>query len=106
MSAIPPSNIASVLQAGVTQRQQSRIDDAEHNERVRTSRELSGREDAILEVEATDDDTQVHADAEGSGGSGRETREFPMEEGESSAARAADEITVGEDGMPHLDLTV
>jgi len=105
MSAIPPSNIASVLQAGVTQQHQSKIDDAERNERARTSRELSGRDDAILEVEATDDDTQVHADAEGSGGSGRETRELPTEEGESPAERVADEITVGEDGMPHLDLT-
>lgn len=103
MSAIPPNSIASILQSEVSQRAQSKTDDADRNERARASNAASGRADAILEVEATDDDTQVHSDAEGSGGSGRETREHPTDE--TPIEESSDAVTLDEDGNPHLDLT-
>ena len=106
MSAIPPNSIASVLQSGATQRVQSKADDAERNERARVSSAAAGRADAVLEVEATDDDTQVHSDAEGTGGSGRETREPPSDEVEVADEQDSDAVTIDEDGTPHLDLTV
>ena len=104
MSAIPPNSIASVLQSDVAKRAQSKTDDAERNERARVSSDASGRADAILEVEATDDDTQVHTDAEGHGGSGRDTREQPADESATEQA-SADAVTIDDDGNPHLDLT-
>lgn len=103
MSAIPPNSIVSVLQSGVTQRQQSRIDDAERSDRDRRARQIAARADGILEVEATDDDTQVHADAEGSGGSGRNTRE-PAPEEDPSTDQTDDADGLG-DEIEHLDLT-
>lgn len=106
MSSIPPNSIASILQSGATQRQQSKVTDADRNARDRAARELAGAREDILEVEATEEDSQVNADSEGAGASGRETRESPGEE-------AAEETTDPEqgdtdsdnDGIQHLDLT-
>ncbi len=106
MSAIPPNSIASVLQSDAAKSVQSKADDAERNERARVSRAAAGRADAVLEVEATDDDTQIHSDAEGAGGSGRETREPPSDEVEVADEQDSDAVTIDEDGTPHLDLTV
>ncbi len=103
MSAIPPNSIASVLQSGATQRTQSKIDDADRNARARAARQAAGRDDAVLEVEATDDDTQVHADAEGFGGSGRNTREQSADQEETETT--ADALAPSDDGTAHLDLT-
>lgn len=103
MSAIPPNSIASVLQSGAAQRTQSKVDDAERNARARAARQAAGRDDAVLEVEATDDDTQVHADAEGAGGSGRNTREQPGDPEETETT--GDALETSDDGTVHLDLT-
>ncbi len=103
MSAIPPNSIASVLQSGATQRTQSKIDDADRNARARAARQAAGRDDAVLEVEAADDDTQVHADAEGAGGSGRNTREQSADQEETETI--ADALASTDDGTAHLDLT-
>jgi hypothetical protein len=75
MSAIPPSGIVSVLGTSGAQRHQTHVDDAARNERAEASRQLAGQGDVILEVEGTDADTQVHAESEGSGASGRQGRD-------------------------------
>lgn len=71
MSAIPPS-IYGVLQSPLVQGQASAVRDSEEAARLNAERRQTA---AITEtdstVETTDNDTQVHTDAEGSGSQGR-----------------------------------
>lgn len=106
MSAIPPNAIASVLQSGVAQRAQATERDAAENAKAQAARDggrSTGGED-ILEVEATDADTQVHTDSGGLGSQGR--HDAPAEEEPDAEASAqADGVTIDEDGRPHVDLS-
>lgn len=105
MSAIPPNIIGSVLQSGEAQRVQSTDRDKSENAKaqaVRDSNQTTAGED-ILEVEATDADTQVHADSGGLGSQGR--HDAPPEEETQDQAEDRDGITVDDEGRPHLDLS-
>jgi len=102
MSAIPPHAIGSVLQSGVTQGEAARQTDAEKNAQAERARQTTGGPDAILEVEETDADTQVHTDSGGSGGQGR--HDAPPEEDLEEQAQT-DGITIDDNGNPHLDLS-
>ncbi len=107
MSAIPPNVAASVLQSGLAQRVQARDKDAVETAKAAATRDLNGRGGAedILEVEATEADTQVHADASGLGSQGRHDAP-PEEEAEADTPNPSDGLTVDADGRPHLDLSV
>jgi len=104
MSAIPPHVIGSAVQAGMVQAEQSRQSDAEKNERASQTRTIQGNPDAILEVEATDADTQVHTDAGGLGSQGR--HDEPAEEAPEEVAQDSAEngVTTDEQGRRHIDL--
>lgn len=103
MSAIPPSPIASILQSGPAQTEQSRETDAARNASTDRSRRIGAGPDAILEVESTDADTQVHTDSGGMGSQGRYDR--PPEDGASDASVETTGITTDQDGVPHVDLS-
>ncbi len=103
MSAIPPNPIASVLQSGITQAEQARESDAAKNAQRDQARRITGGPDAILEVEGTDtDDTQVHTDSGGTGGQGR--HDAPPREQAAAEEAAEEDITIDENGVPHVDL--
>ncbi|MFQ5430019.1 MAG: hypothetical protein ACE5E1_06880 [Phycisphaerae bacterium] len=106
MSAIPPNVIGSVLQSGVAQQAQATERDAAENARARAAREggrtTSGED--ILEVEATDADTQVHTDSGGLGSQGRHDAP-PEEEAGGESPHDESGVTVDEQGRPHLDLS-
>ncbi len=102
MSAIPPSPIASVLQSGPAQTEQAREKDAARNATVDRSRQIGAGPDAILEVESTDADTQVHTDSGGMGSQGRQ--DTPPEE-ETPAPPDDTGITVDAKGLRHVDLS-
>lgn len=72
MSAIPPTIISSVLQSDPAQRQQVADRGNEEARAAGVSRELTAPDKAVeVEIEATDADTRVHADAGGQGSYGR-----------------------------------
>ena len=104
MSAIPPNVIGSALQSGMAQQVQATEKDKADNARAQAARTGPGGAEDILEIEATDADTQVHTDAGGLGGQGR--HDAPSEEEpEAEAPQGPDGITVDEEGRPHLDLS-
>lgn len=96
MSVIGSGIVTSIAGAPAAQRAQARVDDAARNDATDASRKLAGQ-DVILEVEGTDQDGSVNADAEGSGGSGRDGR---WDEARQDTRNPSD---VGDDS--HLDLT-
>jgi hypothetical protein len=104
VSAIPP-NLISAIASPAAQRDQARHIDAARQASFETSRKLTGSPDALVEVEieATDANTQVHADSGGLGSQGRYDSK-PEEADESSDDEAA--ITVDEQGRPHIDVSV
>lgn len=91
------------MQAGVTQAEQARQTDAEKNAQADRARQTAGGPDAILEVEETDADTQVHPDSGGGGGQGRHDAP-PEEEAEEQETKQG--VTVDERGNQHLDISV
>ncbi len=104
MSAIPPNVVSSVLQSGVAQQAQAAERDAAENARTDAARgggRLSAGDD-IIEVEATDADTQVHTDSGGLGGQGRHD---PKPEEEETLLDPDAGITLDDAGRPHLDLS-
>ena len=104
MSAIPPHSIASILQSGVTQAEQARQTDADKNARADAANKTRGGADAVLEVEETDADTQVHPEAGGQGSQGRHDAP-PEEEAEERQAGNAG-VSIDDDGVPHVDISV
>ena len=96
MSVIGSGIISSIAGAPAAQRAQARVDDAARNDATDASRKLAGQ-DVILEVEGTDQDGSVNADAEGTGGSGRDGRWDETPESTQKPSDAADDT--------HLDLT-
>ena len=102
MSAIPPSPIASVLQSGPAQAEQTRETDAARNATTDRSRGVGAGPDAILEVESTDADTQVHTD---SGGLGSQGRHDHAPEEPTTSDLTDDGITTDANGLAHIDLS-
>ena len=103
MSAIPPSSIASALQSPAAQAEHARQIDADKNAQTERARATAAGPDAIIEIEATDADTKVHTESGGAGSQGR--YDAPPEEEESAQPPPADDVTVDQDGRPHLDLS-
>ncbi|MFH1419566.1 MAG: hypothetical protein ABII12_14920 [Planctomycetota bacterium] len=103
MSAIPPHSIGSILQSGVAQAEQARQTDADKNARADAANKTRGGADAVLEVEETDADTQVHAEAGGQGSQGRHDAP-PEEEAEDRQANNAG-VSIDDDGVPHVDIS-
>ena len=98
MSAIPPTIISSVLQSDPAQRQQVADRGNEEARAAGISRELTAPDKAVeVEIEATDADTRVHADAGGQGSFGRTYQE--EREGEASYGRRGEDRAQGD--PPH-----
>src|SRR5438094_662258 len=72
MSAIPPGIVGSVLQSGDAQRAAARPVDAAKAGDAEAARRLNARPDALIDIEATDTDTNVHTDSGGLGSQGRQ----------------------------------
>jgi hypothetical protein len=103
VSAIPPSPIASVLQSGPAQAEQAREADAARNATADRSRGVGAGPDAILEVESTDADTQVHTDSGGLGSQGRD--DSAPDDEPATPADDANGITTDSAGQAHIDLS-
>ena len=103
MSAIPPSVIGSVLGSPAAQAEQTRPTDATKNGQADAARKLAGGAADILEVEATDADTQVHTDSGGAGSQGR--HDAPPEEEAQQPPEGQNGIVVDDQGVPHLDVS-
>ena len=95
MSTVPPNLVGPILQSNLAQRQVSQVRDNERAQETSAQRQQSK---AINEkdstVETTDDDTQVHADAEGTGSQGRafsEPEEAEEQPGDSDSEPESEE---------------
>ena len=96
MSGIPSDIAGSALQAGFVQREASRnADSARAGGAQAAERQLRSVDEAAENVETTDNDAQVYADAEGAGGQGRmfseEEQEVQDEESLGDSAKEPDE---------------
>ena len=106
MSGIPSDIAGSALQAGFQARNVAKVRDAERaTQGGNTKNQIKGVDEAGSAIETSDNDTEVYADAEGTGSKGRayedellgeETDEKDEEEGEG--------ISTDADGQEHLDI--
>ncbi|HPD29544.1 MAG TPA: hypothetical protein PLL20_06085 [Phycisphaerae bacterium] len=72
MSAMPPNIVGSVLQSHIAQHQVSTVREADESQRDSAGRrQASVVDERDTTVGTTDTDTQIHADAEGTGSQGR-----------------------------------
>ena len=72
MSSVPPNLAGSILQSHLVQRQVSQVRNNEEASRTNAARQQAASADEKdTTVGTADSDTQVHSDAEGSGGQGR-----------------------------------
>ncbi len=90
------------MQSGTAQQQQARIQDSEANRESNAARELSALDrQSDTEVENTDADSRVHADAGGQGGMGRGDEEPHAATDENPNQQDSDST----DGAAGLDIT-
>ncbi len=81
MSSVPPNLVGPILQTPLTQRQVSAVRDAKQSHEAAAARQqTAASEDTDTIVETSDNDTRVHADAEGTGSQGRAYSESPESE--------------------------
>jgi len=107
MSGIPSDIAGSALQAGFQARQVGRVRDADRAGQAQAANKTARAVDeAGSTVETTDSDTQVFADAEGTGSKGRSFEEDVPEQREEESAPPDDAsgIIRTSDGQLHLDL--
>jgi len=72
VSTLPPNLVGPLLQSHLVQQQVSRVRDNERAQELSARRKQSSAIDQQEStVETTDNDTQVHAEAEGTGSQGR-----------------------------------
>jgi len=91
MSSVPPNLVGPILQSHATQRQASDVRRAETTQQERAERLqhlATDKHDST--VETTDGDTQVHPDAEGSGGNQGRSFTEPEEDLDTSALGSPD----------------
>ncbi len=101
MSSVPPNLVGPILQSGLVQRQVSKVRDNERAAQVNADRSQNlAIDEKDTTVETTDNDTQVHTDAEGGGSQGRAFTE-PEENEEQGAL---DEERPDGDHGRHIDL--
>ena len=78
MSAVPPNLVGPILQSHMMQRQASSVRDNEETQKATAARQQGvSSDEKDNTVETTDDDTEVHSDAEGTGSQGRTFSESP-----------------------------
>ncbi len=103
MSTIPPNIVGPIVQSGAAQKQAARALEGEREQQsnaVAAGNKMS--EKAAETVGEADNDSRVHADAEGSGGQGGSTGE---EHAESKHDADSDSgIRRDDDGQLHVDL--
>ena len=81
MSMMPPNLVGPILQSSVMQGQLSSLRDTQEAQRASAERRHTAAVDAQdSTVETTDNDTQVYADAEGTGSQGRAFSETPEQQ--------------------------
>lgn len=103
MSSVPPNLVGPILQSNLTQRQVSGVRDNERAQQANADRQQNAAlDEKDTTVETTDDDTRVHADAEGGGSQGRAFSN-PQEEQPGPEAPESDLDARGEEGR-HIDL--
>jgi len=102
MSVIPSGAVNSILQSGLAQKEAAREVDTIQTAAAEAARRSRSGPDAFVEIEATDGDTQVHADSGGGGGQGRHdaTPDEEFAPGENVEIAATDES-----GQPRLDIS-
>jgi hypothetical protein len=99
MTAIPPNVIGSVLQSTAAQRAAAKDQETAQTQDAETARRSAAGPDAFVEIEATDADTQVHADSGGLGSQGRHDAPPPEE------TPAEDATSTDDQNDSHLDLS-
>jgi hypothetical protein len=103
MSGIPSDIAGSSLQAGFAQREAARAtDSAKAGQAQATERQLRAVDEAATNVETTDSDMQIFADAQGAGGKGREPNEENEEQPETEQDSEESLDTGG--SPPRLDI--
>lgn len=106
MSDIPPDVVGSSLQAGFQQAEISKARDAQRAAQSHAAKTgAKAIDDAGTTIETGDEDTAVFADAEGTGGQGRESEEESTEaHPESNAEGRAEGMDNEDDGLTHVDI--
>ena len=105
MAEIPSDISSSAAQAGYQGRETGKAIGARRAGAANAAdRFVKAVDDADTTVETTDNDTQVFADAEGTGSSGRELGEEQQEQLPDDTGEEDSGIIHGEDGQVHLDL--
>ncbi len=105
MSTIPPNLVGPIVQAGAAQKQAARALEGEREQQsnaVAAGNKMS--EKAAETVGEADNDSRVHADAEGSGGQGRHAGEEHAESKHDDNADSDSGIRRDDDGQLHVDL--
>ena len=105
MAEIPSDIASSAAQAGFKAREVAHGRNARGAAQANaTERQTKSIDEAGNTVDTEDADTQVFADAEGSGGQGRSFEEANLPETEDVSESAAEGIVRDDDGRVHLDL--
>ena len=107
MSGIPSDIAGSALQAGFQARDVAKVRDGERVGQAHAANKTARAVDeAGSTVETGDNDTQIYADAEGTGSKGRSFEEELLEEASVDEQEEEDDDGIGtaEDGEMHLDI--
>ncbi len=105
MAEIPSDIASSAAQTSSQAREVAKVRDARRAGQANAAdRHIKAVDEAGSTVDTEDADTQVFADAEGSGSQGRPFDEGQTPEQEPTGDNASDGITRDDDGQLHLDL--
>ena len=105
MSTIPPNLVGPIIQSGAAQKQAARVLEGEREQQsnaVVAGNKIS--EKAAGTVGETDNDSRVHADAEGSGGQGGSAGGEHAESKHDADVHSDSGIRRDDDGQLHVDL--
>ncbi len=102
MSSIPPDIASSAAQAGFAAPEASRTKDADGVAQARAAAQQARiSDDAVDSVDTADGDTEIYADAEGTGSQGRS---FSDEEPSTGGEENENRLSGDDDEHPTLDL--
>ncbi len=105
MAEMPADIASSAAGAPIQAREAVKEREARRAGQVQAAdRQVKSIDEAGSTVDTDDADTQVFADAEGTGSAGREFEEEGGDDAQSAAETSDDGVTHDEDGKPHLDL--
>jgi len=105
MADIPPI-AASSVQAGYTQAEAGKVKDAAEAANAHAAgRNMRAINDAGAIIETSEQDTAIFADAEGSGGKGRQEQEESNDDFEHHEQKdSGDGISTDDKGIAHVDI--